>query len=52
MQDNLFIYLATEMKVKIWPTTHINYTGEFPGISGTGTAQWQLPEAQAKGYIY
>ena len=48
MQDNLLIYLATELKIKIWPTEHINYNGNHTGSSINSMIKWQYPKEQAE----
>lgn len=52
LQDNLLIYLATELRIKIWPTEHINYVDEHCGRTKHNMQRWQLPESQLYRYGY
>ena len=43
MQDNLLVYLASEYKIKIWPTEHVNYSGTHCARTVSNMAKWQYP---------
>ncbi|MBQ7089533.1 MAG: hypothetical protein IJN82_00270, partial [Clostridia bacterium] len=51
MQDNLLIYLATELKIKIWPADHINYNGNHTGSTIRNIIRWQYPKEQAEAQL-
>ncbi|MBQ3085160.1 MAG: hypothetical protein IJC46_06905 [Clostridia bacterium] len=44
MQDNLLVYLATEFKIKIWPTEHVNYVPAHNGGTQAQLNPWQFPK--------
>ena len=45
MQDNLLVYLATEFKIKIWPTEHVNYVPAHNSGTQAQLNPWQFPQS-------
>lgn len=41
MKENLLIYLATELKIKIWPTSHVNYEENHCDLTKRNLSKWQ-----------
>ena len=43
MKENVLFYIATELKLKIWPTEHVNYVGNHGGSASDSMYYWQYP---------